>query len=143
MRTHILAAAAAAVAVLGLAGPALAQPVGHPPRAAAAAASAAAVTVNGPHMWDPSLNGGKGGPNPAASTVTVSQTSSLVNQMVQVSWTNFTPSSALIYNASNTVYPVMVAECNTTNPSSQPTSRMMNRNSSIVPPSGSASRFRI
>lgn len=76
------------------------------------------TTVTGPHMWDPSLNGGKGGPNPVASTVTVSQTTSLVQQMVQVSWTNFTPSSALIYNSSNTVYPVMLAECNSTNPSS-------------------------
>ena len=77
-----------------------------------------AATVTGPHMWDPSLNGGKGGPNPNASTVTVSQTSNLVNQQVQVSWTNFTPSSALIYNSSNTYYPVMVAQCDTANPAS-------------------------
>jgi len=75
-------------------------------------------TVTGPHMWDPSLNGGKGGVNPDASTVTLSQTGSLVNQQLQVSWTNFTPSSALIYNASNTYYPVMLAECKNTDPAS-------------------------
>jgi hypothetical protein len=82
------------------------------------AVSHAPTTVkNGPHMWDPSLNGGQGGPNPLASTVTVSQTTSLVNQQVQVSWTNFTPSSSLSYNPSNVAYPVMVAECKGTKPS--------------------------
>ena len=105
---------------------------GKPPRAAAkdferqvrdqvkhnATISHAAATVTGPHMWDPSLNGGKGGPNPNASTVTVNQTSDMVNQQVQVSWTNFTPSSALIYNASNTYYPVMAAECDSASPAS-------------------------
>ena len=80
--------------------------------------SSTSVTVTGPHMWDPSLNGGQGGPNPLASTVTVSQTTGLVNQQVQVSWTNFTPSSSLAYNPSNVAYPVMVAECHGTNPSS-------------------------
>ena len=38
--------------------------------------------------------------------------------MMQVSWTNFTPSSALIYNASNTYYPVMLAECDSASPAS-------------------------
>src|SRR5215469_14559549 len=58
------------------------------------------TTVQGPNMWDPSLNGGKGGVNPNPSTVTVSQTNDLVNQQVQVSWTNFTPSTSATYNAS-------------------------------------------
>ena len=52
----------------------------------------------------------------AASTVTVSQTKNLVNQMVQVSWTGFTPSSQPTYDNQQTVYPVMVAECKGTNP---------------------------
>ena len=57
-------------------------------------------------------------PFPNASTVTITQTHSLVNQQVQVSWTNFTPSSSLFYNNENTTYPVMVAECKGTDPSS-------------------------
>ena len=52
----------------------------------------------------------------AASTVTVSQTRNLVNQMVQVSWTGFTPSSQPTYDNEETAYPVMVAECKGTNP---------------------------
>ena len=51
-----------------------------------------------------------------ASTVTVSQTRNLVNQMVQVSWTGFTPSSQPTYDNEETAYPVMVAECKGTNP---------------------------
>ena len=51
-----------------------------------------------------------------ASTVTVSQTKSLVNQMVQVSWTGFTPSSQLTYDNTQTDYPVMIAECKGTDP---------------------------
>src|SRR5580658_26002 len=56
-----------------------------------AAISQSPTTVPGPHMWDPSLNHGKGGPNPNASSVTVSETSNMVDQQIQVSWTNFTP----------------------------------------------------
>jgi hypothetical protein len=47
----------------------------------------------------------------SASTVTVSQTTNLVNQMVTVSWTGFTPSSQPQYDNSVTDYPVMVAQC--------------------------------
>ena len=65
------------------------------------------VTVHGPHLWDPARQR----PLPAASTVTVSQTSSLVNQEVHVSWRDFTPSSTVLYDATATNYPVMVAEC--------------------------------
>jgi hypothetical protein len=55
----------------------------------------------------------------ARSTVTVSQTDNLVNQMVEVSWTGFTPSSQQTYDNTATDYPVMIAECaglNPTNP---------------------------
>ena len=43
--------------------------------------------------------------------MTVSQTKNLTNQMVQVSWTGFTPSSELTYDNTDTDYPVMIAEC--------------------------------
>jgi len=76
------------------------------------------ITKTGPHMWDPSLNGGKGGQNPKASTVTVSETTSLVDQQIQVSWTNFTPSSSLTYQPPNVDYAVMLAQCKGTNPTS-------------------------
>jgi hypothetical protein len=77
------------------------------------AASRSSATVTGPRMYDPTT----GGTYPPSS-VTVTQTSSLVNQMVQVSWTNFTPSSQQVYNSQNVAYPVMVAECKGTTPSS-------------------------
>ncbi len=50
--------------------------------------------------------------------MTVSQVKNLVNQMVQVSWTGFTPSSELTYENTQTDYPVMIAECKGTNPKS-------------------------
>jgi hypothetical protein len=50
--------------------------------------------------------------------VTVTRTSSLVNQQVRVSWTNFTPSSSPVYDSSNVAYPVMVTECKGTDPAS-------------------------
>lgn len=81
---------------------------------ASAASRGPGVTVQGPHMWDPA----SGKPFPAPSTATVSQTGNLVNQMVHVSWTGFTPSSTTLYDAAATNYPVMVAECRGTNPSS-------------------------
>ena len=81
---------------------------------ASATSRSPAVTVQGPHMWDPAH--GKPFANP--STVTVSQTSNLVNQMVHVSWTGFTPSSTPLYDAAATDYPVMVAECRGANPAS-------------------------
>ena len=72
------------------------------------------TTVTGPNMYDPAT----GKPFPNASTVTVTQTTSLVNQQVQVSWTNFTPSTSLAYSSLNVAYPVMVTECKGTSPSS-------------------------
>ena len=71
------------------------------------------TTVTGPHMYIP---GTANSHYKAASTVTVSQTRHLVNQMVQVSWTGFTPSSQPTYDNQQTVYSVMVAECKGTNP---------------------------
>src|SRR5579859_7911985 len=68
-----------------------------------------ATTVTGPRMWLPSAAGGHLSAHP--SSVTISQTTNLTNQMVTVSWTGFTPSSSVIYDPSGTDYPVMVAEC--------------------------------
>jgi hypothetical protein len=63
-------------------------------------------------MWNPARNRSFN----FSSTVTVSQTSDLVNEMVHVSWTGFTPSSEVLYDQAATDYPVMVAECNTAHP---------------------------
>jgi hypothetical protein len=71
------------------------------------------TTVTGPHMYNPNTPSSD---YKYASTVTVSQTRNLVNQMVQVSWTGFTPSSQPTYDNQQTVYSVMVAECKGTNP---------------------------
>jgi hypothetical protein len=87
--------------------------------AATAAAKPATVTVTGPHMYIPGTTNSH---YATASTVTVSQTTHLINQMLDVSWTNFTPSSQEtpnglnIYNYSNTNYPVMLAQCDTLKP---------------------------
>ncbi len=70
------------------------------------------TTVTGPRMWDPAHNRKFA----HGSTVTVSQTTNLVNEMVHVSWTGFTPSSAVLYDQTSTDYPVMVAECNSSHP---------------------------
>src|SRR5215471_16245776 len=72
----------------------------------------AGTTVNGPRMWDPKHNRLFS----HGSTVTVSQTANLVNEMVHVSWTGFTPSSQVLYDQTVTDYPVMVAECDTAHP---------------------------
>ena len=81
--------------------------------------AAGATTCTGPQMWDPTHNK----PFPQASTVTVSQASGLVNQLVKVSWTNFTPSvpnnsSGPFYTNTGTFYGVMVAECQGSAPAS-------------------------
>jgi ABC-type phosphate transport system substrate-binding protein len=77
------------------------------------------VTVPGPHLYDPAT----GKPFPNASTVTVSQVSALRNQLIHVSWTNFTPSvpnnaAGPYYSNSATNYAVMVTECRGTAPAS-------------------------
>src|SRR5262250_200423 len=81
--------------------------------------AAGPTTCTGPQMYDPAT----GKPFTHASTVTVSQTSSLVNRLVQVSWTNFTPSNpnnspGPFYTNTGTFYGVMVAECHGTAPAS-------------------------
>jgi hypothetical protein len=66
------------------------------------------TTVTGERMYIP---GTANGHYKTRATVTVSQTNNLTNQMVQVSWTGFTPSSELTYDNTDTDYPVMIAEC--------------------------------
>ena len=70
------------------------------------------TTVTGPRLWNPASQR----KFTHASTVTVSQTTNLVNEVVHVSWTGFTPSSNPFYDATATDYPVMVAECDTARP---------------------------
>lgn len=87
---------------------------------ATAHADASSVTVAGPPVWIPATQttGAKG-------SVTVSQTQNLVDQMVHVSWTGFTPSthgSFVVFGNSNggnwnaVGYPVVVYECRGTDP---------------------------
>src|SRR5262249_35894515 len=61
-------------------------------------------TVTGPQLWDPA----HGKPLASASSVTVDQTNNLVNQMLHVTWANFTPSVNAPYASHGTVYPVMI-----------------------------------
>lgn len=63
-------------------------------------------------MYDPST----GKDYSQESTVTVSQNTRLVNQMIKVSWTGFTPSANAPYSDETTDYPVMVAECDRLRP---------------------------
>ncbi len=70
------------------------------------------TTVIGPQMYNPAAHRHFA----ARSTVTVSQTKTLVNEMIHVSWTGFTPSSQVLYDPVITDYPVMVVECNSAHP---------------------------
>jgi hypothetical protein len=76
----------------------------------------AGTTVTGPRLWDPVHNRLFA----SHSTVTVSQTTNLTNQFIQVTWKGFTPSGPPgvpgVYNQDLTTYPVMVAQCNTIKP---------------------------
>jgi hypothetical protein len=72
------------------------------------------TVVRGPRLFDPRTH--KLFPYP--SHVSVSQVGSLVNQVVQVSWSGFTPSTSVTYDPGATLYPVMVAECAGTDPRS-------------------------
>src|SRR5215831_2215517 len=85
--------------------------------APARASHCASVTVPGPKLYDPIHQQ----QFPNASTVTVSQACGLVNQLVNVSWTGFTPSvpngsGGPFYLNNKTYYGVMVAECQGTAP---------------------------
>jgi hypothetical protein len=84
------------------------------PAAAATGCTGPGTTVTGKNLWDPASNK----PLPDASCATVDQTSNLVNQMVHVSWANFTPTGNTPYNPNSTLYPVMIAECAGANPAS-------------------------
>ncbi|MEV7772960.1 hypothetical protein [Kitasatospora sp. NPDC086791] len=79
-----------------------------------------AVTVTGPKVWIPATK--QYGP---AGSVTVSQTTNLTNQVLQVSWTGFTPTVAIgsktpvavARKESNKIlYPVRIYQCRGTDP---------------------------
>src|SRR5215472_3458458 len=86
---------------------------------AASTTHCSSVQKTGPNMWDPATNQHFGTPG----SVTVSQACGLINQLVHVSWTNFTPSvpnnsPGPFYSNSATFYGVMVAECRGAAPAS-------------------------
>jgi hypothetical protein len=107
--SRLLAAGLAAGAALIVAAP------GAAIASASASASTSGITFRGPHMYIPGTTNSH---YSQASAVTVTQDTHLVNQMIQVSWTGFSPSSATLYDPASTDYPVMVAECNTARPTS-------------------------
>jgi hypothetical protein len=126
---RLLALGVAAGLALIVTVPGAALATGGPPNSPGASASASkttpkpaphgGTTVTGPHMCNCSVNAAGNVDNANfsyASTVTVSQTKNLTNQMLQVSWTGFTPSSQPTYDSENTIYPVMIAECKGTDP---------------------------
>src|SRR6516225_8177690 len=91
----------------------------HAPTHAAHTTHCSSVTKHGKQMYDPTTQGqfSKQG------AVTVSQACGLVNQLVDVSWKNFTPSSpndspGPYYTNTLTFYGVMVTECRGTAPTS-------------------------
>jgi ABC-type phosphate transport system substrate-binding protein len=85
----------------------------------ASATHCSSVTKSGPNMWDPTTNK----PFTTPGSVTVSQACGLVNQLVNVSWSNFTPSvpnnsPGPFYSNTATFYAVMVTECRGSAPAS-------------------------
>jgi hypothetical protein len=84
-------------------------PTGRPPTPRGGA------VVTGPRLWDPRAHR----KFPYPSYVAVSLVRNLTNQVVRVSWRNFTPSSQLTYIPTATNYPVMIAECKGTHPTKQ------------------------
>lgn len=78
--------------------------------ASAATRNAQAVrTVQGPRAWDPQHHRKYA----HRSTVTVSQTTNVVDQVVTVSWTHFTPTGngSGAYPTSSDPYPLMIYQC--------------------------------
>jgi hypothetical protein len=77
-------------------------------------ATPAKLIFHGPRMYNPA----NGQTFTQPSEVIVSQDSQLAPQMVQVNWSNFTPSSptATAYTNNTVEYPVMITECNRLNP---------------------------
>jgi ABC-type phosphate transport system substrate-binding protein len=107
------------VGLLMLAGAPRSAAATQAPNLSARSTHCSSVTVPGPNMYDPATNK----PFPNASTIKVSQDCDLVNQLVNVSWTNFTPSSpnnspGPYYTNNETSYAVMVTECRGTAPAS-------------------------
>jgi ABC-type phosphate transport system substrate-binding protein len=89
------------------------------PTHTAGTAHCSSVKKGGPQLYDPTTRH----QFHDASTVTVSQTCGLVNQLVQVSWANFTPSvpndsPGPYYTNTLTNYGVMVTECRGAAPAS-------------------------
>jgi hypothetical protein len=87
---------------------------------AVAHADTSQVTVKGPPVWKPATQ-----TSGANGSVTVSQTQNVVDQMVHVSWTGFTPSvtasgASIFVGGGNgweyDLYPVVVYECRGTTP---------------------------
>lgn len=80
-------------------------------------------TVSGDTAYDLTTDA----PIPQEPTVTVDQTTGLTNQIVKVSWTNFTPSliatPAQGFQQNAEFYPVLVEQCNTLHPQSDPTGK--------------------
>jgi hypothetical protein len=70
------------------------------------------AVVRGRQLYNPNTNK----PYPYHSYVTVSTVSDLANQTVHVTWQGFTPSSAVTYTPTSTLYPVMVVQCPGTDP---------------------------
>lgn len=140
MRTRLLALGAAAilavlVALPGAAAAAAGQSSGSSAPLPAAVSKTSAghsstqhdgTTVTGPRMCKCTVNSNNvltnGSDFKYPSSVTVSQTTNLTHQVVQVSWTGFTPSDdegdGPIYASDTTLYPVMVAECKGYHPAS-------------------------
>jgi len=75
------------------------------------------TTVTGPHLYDPATKKNF----PDASSVTVSKTTDLVDQLIHVTWQNFTPSVTNgnpWYENEYDDYAVMALECRGTDPAS-------------------------
>ncbi|MER7671780.1 hypothetical protein ABTY61_25430 [Kitasatospora sp. NPDC096128] len=85
-----------------------------------AVAESSTVTVQGPALFDPKNPGTPGKPG----SITVSQTKDLTNQVVQVSWSGFTPTVDGVGNPrptahrsdATTFYAVRIYECQGANP---------------------------
>ncbi|MET9396181.1 hypothetical protein [Kitasatospora sp. NPDC002965] len=107
--------------VLAVVGALVTVPIGLGTAPQALAASA--KTVTGPKVWIPGAEPGTGTYGPHGS-VTVSQTESLTDQVIQVSWSGFTPSvlrtgeqaTAVQQNSDQVMYPVRIYQCRGTDP---------------------------
>jgi hypothetical protein len=88
----------------------------HVARASTVPVTHSVTKVTGPHLWDPATSSQFKDP----SQVTVSQTSNLVDQLIHVTWSVFTPSinvaAGPYYVNTSAYYAVMAVECRGTNP---------------------------